>query len=328
MHRQLPAGLSDQLEGQFCGIAAHNMLLASELKSILRTFEASQVPCAPLRGPALAERLYRDITARPMGDLDLLVRKEDLPGVTTILRDLGFRAVDYRTGFAQAFSYTLGFFKERHGWIVVEPHWTITYPPFVDRVDMERVWQRCVRGRVVGVETWVLAQEDLLLHLCLHLTHQDKTVPLLWFYELDRLLRQEQEGFDWSRFLSCAREASLEFLLLQVLACAKTLLTTPIPDQVIEQLALEPPRSGEGRLLRCLGVSNAYGRENLAVLLTLGELRTKLRYALALLFPSPEFMLIQNGLTRRRQLALAYVRRFCRLSWESLKGLLALSLHP
>lgn len=323
--RRLPARLTDTLEGQFFALAAWNMMLASELGSILRAFEVRGLPCAPLRGLALAERLHGDILARPMGDVDLLVRKEDIPAVTAILRALGFREIDRRPGFARAFSYTLEFFKERQGWVMIEPHWTLAYPPFVDRIDMDDVWERCVRGRVVGVETWLLGREELLLHLCLHLAHRDGTAPLLWFYEVDRLLRQEGEAFDWSRFLSVAQAAGLEFLLSGVLGKVKLLFATPIPDLVLDRLVLEPPRSADGRLARLLaGASGVDGKESLAVLFTLQGLRAKLRYALALLFPSAEFMRIKYGLTGGSRLGLAYYRRFCRFSWEGLKGAVTL----
>jgi hypothetical protein len=325
MLQRLPPGLADRLEGQCFGLAARNLVLATELEGILKAFEERQLPCAPLRGLALAERLHGDITARPMGDLDLLVRKSDLPEVATILRGLGFLEMDRRTGFAQAFSYTLKFFKDRHGWAIVEPHWTLAYPPFVDGVDMRRVWERCVRGSVVGVETWLLGQEELALHLCLHLMHRDGAAPLLWLYEVDRLLRREPAAFDWPWFLSFARQAGLEFLLSQSLAEVKALFATPIPDHVLDQLTREPPRSAEGRVARLLAsASNVDGKESLALFFTLKGFGRKLSYALALLFPSPEFMLDQYGLTRRSQLGLAYPRRFCRLAWESLKGVLKL----
>ncbi|MBI4588190.1 MAG: nucleotidyltransferase family protein [Candidatus Rokubacteria bacterium] len=319
--RRLPAELADRLEAECFGLAARNLLLSSELAGILRAFEERRIPCAPLRGPALAERLYGDITARPMGDLDLLVRKEDLPEVAGILRSLGFREMDRRPGFAQAFSYTLKFFKDRHGWIIVEPHWTLAYPPFVGRVDMDEVWRRCVRGPVVGVESWVLGREELLLHLCLHLTHRDGTAPLLWSYELDRLVRLEGEGLDWSRVLTLARQAKVEFLLSRVLARVTALFATPIPGQVLGQLAGQPSRSVEGRLVRLLaGGAQVDGKESLAVFFALEGLGAKLRYAVALLFPSPAFMRIQYGVTRRGPLGLAYLRRCCRLGWESAKG--------
>ena len=73
MRPQLPVPMATCLEGQVFGLAARNMMLANELGGILRAFEEPYLPCAPLRGPALAERLYGDITARPMGDLDLQI---------------------------------------------------------------------------------------------------------------------------------------------------------------------------------------------------------------------------------------------------------------
>lgn len=325
MRPQLPVPMATSLEGQVFGLAARNLLLARELRSLLRTFEERRVRCAPLRGLALAERLYGDITVRPMGDVDLLVRKEDLPEVAAILRSLGYREIDRRAGFAQAFGNTLEFYKDRHGWVVVEPHWTIAYPPFVDRVDMDRVWKRCVRGQVVGVQTWLLCPEDLLLHLCLHLTHRDGTAPLLWFYEIDRLVRQEQEALDWSGLVSVAQEAQLEFLLSQVLGKVRALFGTPLPDPPIHQLATAPRKSVEGRFVRLLaGAPDVDGKESLAIFFTLKGVQTKLKYALALLFPSPEFMRLEYGVTSGAQVGLAYIRRFLYFIREGSRGIVKL----
>ncbi len=182
-----------------------------------------------------------------------------------------------------------------------------------------------MRGPVVGVETWLLGREELLLHLCLHLAHKNGAAPLLWSYEVDRFVRQQLETFDWLRFLSLARESTLESLLSQILGAVKEAFATPIPDRIFDQLTLQPRRSMEGRLVRLLATrSNVDGRETLALLFTLRGIRAKLRYALTLLFPSPEFMRLHYGLTRRSQIAVAYVGRLCYLSWGSLKGLVEL----
>ncbi|MBI4611276.1 MAG: nucleotidyltransferase family protein [Candidatus Rokubacteria bacterium] len=326
---QLPAGLAERLEAQAAGSAARNLILADELASILRAFDERKLACAPLRGLALAERLYGDITARPMGDIDLLVRKADLADVGGLLRSLGFAEMDRRPGFARAFSYTLKFFKDRHGWIIVEPHWTLTYPPFVDRLETDQLLARCLGGQVVGLQTRVLPADELLFHLCLHLTHRDGTAPLLWYYEIDQLLRREAALVDWSWFLSLAHQTRLEFLLGRVLGTVRALFATPMPDPLLDRLRLERPRSLEGRLLRLLAQgSRVDGVESLGMLFALKGLRAKLRYALALLAPSPEFMLLQYGLTRRRQLGAAYARRVCGFGREAAKGATTLLLPP
>ena len=117
-------------------VTARNLAMVHELRTMLTACRHAGITCAPLRGPALAEALYEDATARPMGDLDLLVRKTELASVQTMMQRLGYQLCDRRPGFAQAFSYTWEFFKTEPVPMIVEPHWSIAYPPFVERLDM------------------------------------------------------------------------------------------------------------------------------------------------------------------------------------------------
>lgn len=318
--RWLPAETADVLRQGALGAGARSLLLADELARLLRACTERGVRCAPVRGPALAERLYGDAAARPTGDLDLVVPRSELPGLVALLRDLGFRELSHHSRFAELFSYTLALVKDRHGWIVVEPHWTIAYPPYADRVDMDAVWRRAARARVVGVETWSLAPEDLLFHLCLHLMHPDGGVPLLWLYEVDRFVRQARREIDWSRFLSLVRTPGPGALAGRALGRVRELFATPLPAPTVEALAAAPAPA-ERRVLQLLA-DGAYvdGREELATLLSLPTARLRARYVLGLLFPSPEFMMIQNGLALRRDLPLAYLRRCGRLAWRGARA--------
>jgi hypothetical protein len=318
----LPAELADRLARQVFGLAARSLLLADELTTILRLLEANGVRCAPLRGPALAERLYGDVTARPTGDLDLLVPRAEVPRVARLLESLGFEELDRRPGFAEAFSYTRVFLKDRHGWVIVEPHWTIVYPPFVDRLDMAGVWERCERGRVLGTETWLLGREALILNLGLHLAHPDGGAPLLWYYELDRILRQEARDVDWPRLRSQARATGVDGLLGEALGTVRALFRTPIPDHVAAGRTRPSPQAAADWLVpRLVRDADAHGREELALFLSLRGGRRRLRYALGLLFPSPRFMRLQYGVTGRARLAAAYLRRGGRLAWAVLHGM-------
>lgn len=331
--RRVPASMLEELKARVFGLAARNLILREELTVLLRAFEHQGVACVPMRGLALSVQLYGAITARPMGDLDLLVHKHDLPTLCDILAELGFQEMDRRPGFARAYSYTLEFVKQRHGWIIIEPHWTIAYPPFADRLDMDAVWNRCVRGEVAGVSTRLLGCEDLVLHLCLHLIHRGGSAPLLWFYELDRLLRQSRETLDWSVLTTLSRQAGVAELLLEGLGRLKELFDSSIPDQVLDTLRTPTPpsRSGpvrgpiEHRLAGFLaGESRTDGLESLTLLLSIKGLRARMRYALALLFPSPEFMRLHYGLSSRSQIGCCYLGRIAYFAWEGLKGVLSL----
>lgn len=316
----LPTGVQERVRQECLNIAARNLQLAGELRTLLRVFREQQIPCMPLRGLALIERLYGRVPPRPMGDIDLLVRKGDLPRVAALFRELGFSEMDRRPGFASDFSYTLKFFVERSVMVIVEPHWTIAYPLFVDRLDMEAVWNRCVPARVAGEDTLSLGCEDLLVHLCLHLTHRDDA-PFLWVYELDRYLRQESIAIQWDLVLSLSREVGVERLVSHALNEAVTAFEAPVPTDVLHALGRPRPYRSRPLAERLMETSEVDGVESLAQFFALESLSAKFRYARALFFPQPGFMMLQYGLTHGRQLPVTYIRRFCWFSWQAAKGL-------
>lgn len=308
-------------------IAAQNLVLAEELASLLRRFQAHRLPCIPVRGPALAEQLYGDVTARSMGDLDLLVPRDRLSETAHILTDAGYREIDRRPGFARTFSYTLEFVKERNGWITVEPHWTIAYPPVADRIDMDSVWRRAVPGRVGGVNTLLLNRTDLLLHLCFHLMHKREQAPLLWWYELALLIRREPASIDWAQVLHMAKQTDQGELLAETLGQVRALFRSPVPEPVLAQLAVQPEQTSRNFLRRRLTPllrGDVDGRESLAQLLVLKGFPAKWRYACGILFPSSEFMRAHYGLSGRPWLGYHYAARLLHFLWEGGKGLTGL----
>lgn len=317
---ELPPSLQERVHQECLSVTARNLALAGELRVLLRAFRDHGIECLPLRGLALSERLYGGVPPRPMGDIDLLVRKEDLPRVQPLFNELGFSEMDRRPGFAAAFSYTLKFFVERSFMLIVEPHWTIAYPPFVDRLDMKAVWNRCVPSRVVGEETLSLSCEDLLVHLCLHLIHRDDA-PFLWLYELDRYVHQESEAMMWDVVLSVSREAGFGRLVAHALTEAVSNFGSPVPADILDALGRQYPSSNRSFAQRLAETSTVDGVESLATFFAIKGLAAKFRYARALLFPEPAFMMLQYGLTHRRQLPAAYLRRLCWFSWQAAKGL-------
>src|SRR5882724_9901509 len=86
----IPQEVMDQLKGAYCGNIARNMYLYAELRRILEGFREKGLNVIVLKGAALAQSVYGDIGLRPMGDIDLLVRKEDLDCAEQIMSTLGY----------------------------------------------------------------------------------------------------------------------------------------------------------------------------------------------------------------------------------------------
>lgn len=77
-----------QAEAQRCWI--HSTMLAQELARISRLLGGEGIPLAAMKGPALAAQVYESVTARTMGDLDILVRPSDFARARALLEAGGF----------------------------------------------------------------------------------------------------------------------------------------------------------------------------------------------------------------------------------------------
>jgi Uncharacterised nucleotidyltransferase len=66
------------LKALYCATAIRNTLLYRELEALLRALRTLGAPVIALKGAALADTVYQDRALRPMSDVDLMVRKEQL----------------------------------------------------------------------------------------------------------------------------------------------------------------------------------------------------------------------------------------------------------
>ena len=322
-HRyKIPLHLLNILKQQVAQHVAWHLLLTQELRAILTTCEQRGIACVPIRGPVLAEQLYGDCSTRPMDDLDLLVHREGLSAIKDIFQHLHYAQYEYRPGFLETYSYSLEFIHPQHG-LVVEPHWTLAYPPFIDTAAMEPVWARARRQHWAGIDTWILSHEDLLLHLCLHLHHKGQQAPLLWFYELAAVIRRHGATLDWNIFMNQVQLMEQTGAVADVLKLLKGAFCSTIPDPVVRQLT-EQRQNHSGlpsSIIRhhILARSSLSGREELALLCSLPTVRQQLRYLSALLFPSPRYMTQRYGASTRMRLIGFYLARFFHLGTAGLR---------
>jgi hypothetical protein len=130
----------------------------SELTSLLRAFASAAVPVIPLKGPALAERLYGAPHLRLCRDLDLLIRPDHRAQAEAVLTQLGFAPVEAADDYHQT-------------WLrdqtPVELHRGVTIPGTF-RFDLPGAWARAQQGTVAAQPTLQFAPPDELLYLCLH----------------------------------------------------------------------------------------------------------------------------------------------------------------
>jgi phosphoglycolate phosphatase-like HAD superfamily hydrolase len=93
---------------------ARNMLLYQELHTVLKAFKAAGIDAIVLKGAFLAEIVYENIGLRAIGDIDLLVKKDDLGKVKQVLIQLEYHALPTRWGERLNELWETEWAEERH----------------------------------------------------------------------------------------------------------------------------------------------------------------------------------------------------------------------
>jgi hypothetical protein len=227
-----PPAVRERLRSHRQAVALHNLGLAGELVRLLRLLDERGIPALPFKGPALAQFAYGNVALREFGDLDVLLRPDDVPRARSLLAGEGYRP-QYALTAAQEAAYLryLGQLPlEKSPRSVVELHASLAPRAFAFDLDLARMWPR---RRVVTVSGQPIAApgaEDLLLILCMHgAKHLWKNVG--WICDVAELLRVQPQ-MDWDAVRPEARRLRCERLLRLGVYLAEGVLGAPLPPDV------------------------------------------------------------------------------------------------
>jgi Uncharacterised nucleotidyltransferase len=174
----------------------------AQLQEILLRFSRERIPVIVLKGAALASLVYPKIALRPMVDLDLLVQKRDLDIADHILQQLGYGPDEsyqsrewYRSEHHHLAPYTA---PDRT--IGVEIHHHIVSPARPVRIPIDAFWARARPAEIASVPALVLAPEDWLLSVCIHLGISKRFVRVLRdVTDAAEIIRMYAQDIDWGR---------------------------------------------------------------------------------------------------------------------------------
>lgn len=241
----IPADFLQSLEGAWESSRASYQRRETELVKILGALESEAIAVILLKGLALAEPVYGDPGARPMGDLDLLVPEDRLDQAQRLVCEMGFHRLG-TPGRRQEHSLEHGRhgprLRSEDGLCDVEIHRHI-----VDRVSPAhfpvcRLWDRARRERVAGLEVHVLAPADLLTHLGLsfffdRLLFYQSNFALGQLFDMAMVIRHHRGEIEWEQFVSDALGSGHAWALHTALWTTKALLGAEVPRAALARLA-------------------------------------------------------------------------------------------
>ncbi len=207
------------------GQSVRNAVLFSTLADALSRLESAGLQGIPVKGPTLAIHAYGSVALRQFSDLDVLVRKADVPGLVSVLEAAGYRHV--KTG--ETWQYVK--FSAPGGVCHLDLQWGMAPDWYRFPLNFEGLRERAVRRELAGHDLWQPSSEDMLLLLCGHATKHCWS-KLGWIADLNEFLGRHGGALDWEFALAEASRIGGRRQLLLGLVLARDVLGASLPEPV------------------------------------------------------------------------------------------------
>jgi hypothetical protein len=231
----VPPTVTKRLRQAYLDNSARNLRLYDNLGEVLKSLRREHIPVIVLKGAHLAELVYRHCALRFMGDLDILVQKDDLIRIDALLLEMGCSPTVQNRLVGRdnnEFAYLM---PKRD--VSLEVHWSILAPTFPFTIDTDGQWERSRPALIAGVDAAVLCPEDLLLHLCLHAGCTHGFEPgLRIFCDIHEILQHHKDGMDWGMVQRHIREWGIGKCVFLTLLFTREFLGTALPEGLLEVL--------------------------------------------------------------------------------------------
>ncbi len=260
----VPAYAANGLRMRHLSVTAQNLILLDSLDEFLLKMKEGGIPVMPLKGAALLGplfRLYEDMGARSMSDLDLFCGPDWIDEASAAARDLGYRmtgssldarGLGHHRYFAKRHASTAGADRDVAAGlkVTVELHYRLTvwwwHMEALDRMATTLLGSsRQAAIHPTGVDEKGPGEPWLELHviqLCLHIVKHGMGPDLRNVLDVIELTRKY--AVDWAHLQEIARKVGIWPLVSFVLTWIEVSILEPVDVEAPWRQSLGP---AEGR---------------------------------------------------------------------------------
>lgn len=230
----LRLGVNDPLMGRLKGVYrltwCENQRLFHKMQPVLARLQSGGVDILLLKGVPLVLSYYRSHALRPMADLDLAIRPEQLDRALVLLAEVGWRG-DTPAPSPEDLRY-------RHAWWCTDGaggELDVHYHLLRDCLAMTAdrwFWSAVEPVDFHGVEALQLEPTALLFHTILHGVRWNEEAPIRWIPDALVIVRERGEAIDWERLLDFAATQNLTHRLALGLIYLAENFGLKLPDPV------------------------------------------------------------------------------------------------
>jgi hypothetical protein len=231
-------GVSDDFSGRYKGVHrkawVDNSLLFGDVAEVLIALTQAGIMPALSKGAPLAMLHYRSHALRPMSDVDIVVREQDLARAEAIIASVpGWRRMGARQReIARRYHHSINFDGRKGG---IDLHWHFLFEARAAAVD-DWFWKGARRFDFHGVEMLCPAPTALLLTVIVHGLRSNPASPIRWVADAITILRADPAAIDWKELRAFARKHRLGHRLGLGLHYLRAHFDVPIPAEIPERL--------------------------------------------------------------------------------------------
>lgn len=234
----IPPAAEARLRGDYERNALHNLVNAAELVDVLRDFNREGIEAIPFKGVVLGASIYGNPMARHGGDIDLLIRRKDVPHAADLLVARGYslelpKHADGAPATDDDHEYT--FYRAADG-VVLEIRWQfdLVHARYCRDLGLDWAWPRRRSAVLAGAEVPDLSREIALLVLCMHGSRHTWS-QLVWICDVAQLLAVSPE-LNWKMAMRDAKRLGLWRSLALGVLLAHRMCGAAVPPPILRRL--------------------------------------------------------------------------------------------
>lgn len=243
----------------------------NQVGKIFEIFNENKIDVIALKG-LVVRKLYPKAEFRTMGDADILVHEEDLDRIKQLLINEGYELKEGADNHGAHLAFT-----HKNFW-PIEVHWTLVNDDYflVDKKFEKDLWNSAIEIDIGKSKVLTLCNEDLALHLCLHMGVHIifGGFGLRQLCDLVLLVEKEGESMDWNLFVSKAKECGAESFTLAIFKCCNKLFNMEVPVE-IDLISSNINEEVVNKLTETIFYSGVFGKKDAAIALSTGFSRNK-----------------------------------------------------
>ncbi len=299
-------------------------LIHSELSLFLEAVILQNIPVILLKGSFLANSIYRNISLRPMGDIDILCKKKDIERIQNLLIKKGY-SQSYRKHIThEELEVHLSPYIHPNG-AIIEVHTDIFPQLFCPEEYIENIWEHICPCESFATPVYSLSNEHLLLFLITHLYKHFtgiKGITLYWLCDIHEVVRQLGDKIKWDRFfkdsdlLNTAEAVSAIFQLIQAE------WRTPMPETVVARVKDPIRKIPVNKIFSSKIDARMHYKIKIKYLWEIKGWKNKIKYCFCIFFPVPDYIIQEYQLNDHSFVLAYYLRHPFDVLWRAVKRLI------